>query len=161
MTTRFEAVREQYRGRASFNRMVPMYCLVSGENHLQRLYFSADRTFSPRTKSSLSAVKKPISECFFTPIVTKIVSIEYSRLPGCYGIVWTFWRGVVSSCAWLRSPRTDCLTLKMEALRSFETSVIGSTQRNIVNSAARTSKLAACIFVPKLHPVSRLIHETS
>jgi len=89
---------------------------------------------------------------FFTYIVTKIMSIEYSRLLACYGLLRTFWRGVVSSCAWLRNPRTDCLILKMEALRSLETSITVSRHSVISLTPLRELQISLHAHCPKITP---------
>ena len=80
------------------------------------------------------------------------MSIEYSRLLGCYGVLRIVWRGLVSSCAWLRNPRTDCLTLKMEALRSFETSITVSRHSVISLTPLRELQISLHAHCTKITP---------
>lgn len=118
-----------------------VFSAVSGENQLQRLYFSADRTFSPWTKYSLFAVKKPVSECFLHPLSQKSCPLNIHVVWGVTDILEgrSFFMSVVKkSKNRLLDPEDRGTTL----IRNVDN--CESTQRNIVKSAAITSNLASC-----------------
>jgi hypothetical protein len=121
-----------------------VFSAVSGENQLQRLYFSADRTFGPGQNLHSARLRSLFQNVFYIHCHKNHVHWIFTS-SGMLRLVTDILEGrsfflcmVKKSKNRLLDPEDGGTTLP----RNVDN--CESTQRNIVNSAARTSNLASC-----------------